>query len=69
MPCRLFEEQAQVRFRRGHIADQQRDRACRLGQGATQREDMIGGVSFLNAVFGGAYRLIWKSLQPQNPGK
>jgi hypothetical protein len=34
-----------------------------------QRAYMIGGASFLNAVFGDAYRLIWKPLQPQNPGK
>jgi hypothetical protein len=30
---------------------------------------MIGVASFLNAVFGGAYRLIWKPFQSQSPGK
>jgi hypothetical protein len=69
MACRLFEEHAQVRFRRGQIADQQRDRACRLGQGVTQREYMIGGASFPNAIYGRAYCLIWKSFQPQHPGE
>ena len=28
---------------------------------------MIGRPSVLNAAFGSAHRLLWKSLQPQNP--
>ena len=30
---------------------------------------MIGRPSVLNAAFGSAHRLLWKSLQPQNPPK
>src|SRR5258708_13678490 len=67
MPCRMVEEHLRVMFGRAQIADPKRDRACRVGQGVTQRDCVICCPSVLNAAFGSAHRLLWKSLQPQNP--
>ena len=47
-----------VKFRRGQIADPQRDRACRHGQSVTQRGRVIGLLGFFDAGLGGPHRLI-----------
>ena len=65
----MVEQHFHVMFRRGQISDPQRDRACRLGQGATYRQNVICLPSVSNAAFGGVHRLFWKSLEPQNPRK
>jgi hypothetical protein len=36
MPCRMVEQHPRIMFRRGQIADQQRDRKCPVTQDVTQ---------------------------------
>jgi hypothetical protein len=67
LPYRLVEQRVDVTFRRRQIAGPQRDRARRVGKCETQRCYVISRASILNAAFGGAHRLIRKTLQPQDP--
>jgi hypothetical protein len=69
MPSRMVEQHFHVMFRRGQIADPQRDRACCHGENATQRDSVIGRPSLRDTAFGGPHRLIRQSLQPQDPSK
>jgi hypothetical protein len=65
----MVEQHFHIMFRRGQIADPQRDRACRHGESVTQRDCVIGRASVRDTGFGGPHRLIRQSLQPQDPGK
>jgi hypothetical protein len=65
----MVEQHPSAMFRRGQVADPERDRACRPGQGVTKRHSVTSGASGLDSVFGCPDRLVRKSLQPQNMRK
>jgi hypothetical protein len=65
----MVEQGINVTFRLCQIASPKRNRTRRLGQGVTQRCQVIGRASVLDAALARAHRLIRKALQPQDPRK